>query len=767
MLDLRRLAAVPDPGSVVTVAAREALLRGAGVVAGPVEALAESAPDAVHRLARAGVPVVLVGTATWDPQWSAEAPLLTDAPALGGRERLELWHGVLRRATRRSTTPWSPPIWRSGPGQVQQAVRAAEASARLSGGPVTADDLRRGVRAQNAAGLERLARRIEPEVGWDDLVLPPAVFRGLQQVAARARHRDTVLTDWRMRRGGGRGHGVIALFAGDSGTGKTMSAEVIAADLRLDLYTVNLATVVDKYVGETEKNLERIFAEAGGVNAVLFFDEADAIFGKRSDVRDAHDRYANIESAYLLQRLETFDGLAVLATNLRANIDEAFTRRLDAIIDFPAPTPELRRSLWVRCLADPLPLADDLDLDFLADSFELAGGNIRSAATTAAYLAAAEGTAGRHAAGGQRRGAGVPQARPAGAGAGVRPLLRADRRECPRSRGSLPLPDREAGSAPPALAQRRESVPQWTCTLEDTMHRHSADGERESLRPKAARLDEELPAYAGRAAAEKRPDVLGAEGLLGLQRIAGNAGVSALVEEERVPGPRRDQLGRAAARPRRTRGHGAAPGPRLRRRAGARRRRRGGLGAGGQRPRVHGRVEHRVPARPLRPRLAGGQDHPGPRADPRRAAAQRPGGRHRAPGGIKVSDPSDRFEREAAANAERVMAGPTVAGDGVAVRSRGPAARGGTRGGSRAGPVRPAPGRRGGRGAGPGPVRPARGRRGRGRRQLRPDDRQGRIIPRYGRPRQGAVRRQDRRPPDLGDARRGGAAGPGRGPVDR
>ena len=161
-----------------------------------------------------------------------------------------------------------------------------------------------------------------------------------------------MLTDWRMRRGGGRGHGVTALFAGDSGTGKTMSAEVIAADLGLDLYTVNLATVVDKYVGETEKNLERIFAEAGGVNAVLFFDEADAIFGKRSEVRDAHDRYANIESAYLLQRLETFDGLAVLATNLRANIDEAFTRRLDAIIDFPAPTPELRRSLWVRCLAD-------------------------------------------------------------------------------------------------------------------------------------------------------------------------------------------------------------------------------------------------------------------------------------------------------------------------------------------------------------------------------------------------------------------------------
>jgi SpoVK/Ycf46/Vps4 family AAA+-type ATPase len=201
-----------------------------------------------------------------------------------------------------------------------------------------------------------------------------------------------VLTDWRMRRGGGRGHGVTALFAGDSGTGKTMSAEVIASDLGLDLYTVNLATVVDKYIGETEKNLERIFAEAGGVNAVLFFDEADAIFGKRSDVRDAHDRYANIESAYLLQRLETFDGLAVLATNLRANIDDAFTRRLDAIIDFPEPTEELRRSLWRRCLAPPLPIADDIDYDFLAASFDFAGGNVRSASTTAAYLAAADGT---------------------------------------------------------------------------------------------------------------------------------------------------------------------------------------------------------------------------------------------------------------------------------------------------------------------------------------------------------------------------------------
>ena len=272
---------------------------------------------------------------------------------------------------------------------MSRAVRAARASALLGDdGALTPDDLRRGARAQNAAGLERLARRIEPQVGWSDIVLPGHVVRQITELAARARHRDMVLREWHMRPGGGRGRGITALFCGDSGTGKTMAAEVIAGELGLDLYTVDLATVVDKYVGETEKNLERIFSEAGGVNAVLLFDEADAIFGKRGEVRDAHDRYANMESAYLLQRMETFDGLAVLSTNLRSNIDDAFTRRLDAIIDFPAPDETARLALWQQCLAPPLPVADDLDLEFCARAFTLSGGNIRSVALTAAYLAA-------------------------------------------------------------------------------------------------------------------------------------------------------------------------------------------------------------------------------------------------------------------------------------------------------------------------------------------------------------------------------------------
>jgi hypothetical protein len=388
VVDLTLVTRSPEPTELVLSCAREALVRGAGLVAGPVEALAENNPEAVRRLSRWPTPVVFVGAATWDPLWSAVPPLVVEAPLLGARQRIALLHSHLQRAGA-DVEPDSLGAHLSlGPAQVQRAVHAARTAALLDGGVLTASDLRSGVRAQNAAGLERLARRIEPEVSWSHLVLAPSVRRALEELAARARHRDQVLVDWRMRPGGGRGRGVSALFAGDSGTGKTMSAEVIAADLGLDLYTINLATVVDKYVGETEKNLERIFTEAGGVNAVLFFDEADAIFGKRSDVRDAHDRYANIESAYLLQRIETFDGLAVLATNLRANIDEAFTRRLDAIIDFPAPTPDLREALWRQCLGPPLPVTDDVDIAFCAESFELAGGNIRSAATTAAYLAA-------------------------------------------------------------------------------------------------------------------------------------------------------------------------------------------------------------------------------------------------------------------------------------------------------------------------------------------------------------------------------------------
>jgi SpoVK/Ycf46/Vps4 family AAA+-type ATPase len=278
--------------------------------------------------------------------------------------------------------------FRLTPEQVHRAARAARQQAAAEDRPLGAADLHTGARSQNAAGLERLARRIEPEAGWDDLVLPDAVVAQLEDLTARARHRDLVLDAWRMGRRSSKGRGITALFAGDSGTGKTMSAEVVAGDLGLDLYVIDLSTVVDKYIGETEKNLDRIFVEADRVNGVLLFDEADAIFGKRSEVKDSHDRYANVEVAYLLQRMELFDGLAVLTTNLRSNVDEAFTRRLDTIVDFPMPEEDDRRRLWEKHLRPELPREDDIDLDFLARAFRLSGGNVRNIAVTAAYLAA-------------------------------------------------------------------------------------------------------------------------------------------------------------------------------------------------------------------------------------------------------------------------------------------------------------------------------------------------------------------------------------------
>jgi rhodanese-related sulfurtransferase len=377
-----------EADGLVLTAGREALLRGAGLVAGPVDVVLGLSAVALRRLSDLPVPVLLYGEATWDPRWSSQVPLQVDAPALGPADRMRIWHRELDGLGGAGAAPVHLLL---GPEQIARAVRAAQLSGALGGRPADPAPLLTGAREQNAAGLERLARRIEPAVGWPDLVLPAPVAGQLQELAARARHRDQVLTDWRMRPGGGRGRGITALFAGDSGTGKTMSAEVIAGELGLDLYTIDLATVVDKYVGETEKNLERIFTEAGGVNAVLLFDEADAVFGKRSEVRDAHDRYANIESAYLLQRMESFDGLAILATNLRANIDDAFTRRLDAIVDFPVPDAGLRRSLWDGCLGPHVPRGEDLDLDFCARAFEFSGGAIRSVVITAAYLAADKG----------------------------------------------------------------------------------------------------------------------------------------------------------------------------------------------------------------------------------------------------------------------------------------------------------------------------------------------------------------------------------------
>ena len=265
------------------------------------------------------------------------------------------------------------------------AIRAAAAQ----GGPGE-DGLWDACRAQSRPRLESLAQRIEPAAGWDDLVLPVPQIQTLREVAIHVRRRRTVYEDWGFAARNSRGLGVSALFSGPSGTGKTMAAEVLARELRLDLYRIDLSAVVSKYIGETEKNLRKVFdaAEEGG--AILLFDEADALFGKRSEVKDSHDRYANIEVSYLLQRMEAYRGLAILTTNLKDSLDTAFLRRLRFIVQFPFPDASQRAGIWRRIFPRETP-TEGLSADKLA-RLSVTGGNIRNIALAAAFLAADEGT---------------------------------------------------------------------------------------------------------------------------------------------------------------------------------------------------------------------------------------------------------------------------------------------------------------------------------------------------------------------------------------
>jgi SpoVK/Ycf46/Vps4 family AAA+-type ATPase len=244
-------------------------------------------------------------------------------------------------------------------------------------------------RAQARPRMAALAQRIAPMATWEQLVLPEAERRLLREVAAHVAHRATVYETWGFGAMSSRGLGISALFAGASGTGKTMAAEVLANELRLDLYRIDLASVVSKYIGETEKNLRRVFDAAEDGGAILFFDEADALFGKRSEVKDSHDRYANIEINYLLQRMEAYRGLAVLATNMKGALDPAFLRRIRFAVNFPFPDAASRAAIWQRIFPPQTP-TEGLDIARLA-RLNLAGGNIRNIALNAAFLAAASG----------------------------------------------------------------------------------------------------------------------------------------------------------------------------------------------------------------------------------------------------------------------------------------------------------------------------------------------------------------------------------------
>ena len=277
--------------------------------------------------------------------------------------------------------------------QIEQAAVVVAGQLRPSGGEesVLTEEVLFSASRDLGHEVDQLATVVPLGATWDDLVLPAETTAQLREICARVRHHEVVFGEWGFERRSSLGTGVSALFSGPTGTGKTMAAGVVARDLGLELVRVDLSGVVSKYIGETEKNLDRVFTSAERSNAILLFDEADALFGKRSEIRDSHDRYANVEISYLLQKMEAFDGIAILATNVRQNLDEAFLRRLGFVVNLPFPDAPARLDIWRRIWPEDAPLAAGVDLGSIAERFPLSGGNIRNAALAAAFLAAEAG----------------------------------------------------------------------------------------------------------------------------------------------------------------------------------------------------------------------------------------------------------------------------------------------------------------------------------------------------------------------------------------
>jgi AAA+ superfamily predicted ATPase len=372
---------------------------------GPVRSFVEgSSPpaDLLAELCAHPDLVIVAGSVSWRPGGIDRArPMVwLEFPIPPYAQRYALWEHYLGREAIQTEQPGSSAAldieslagqFSLSSGGIRDTVASARDLAVQESRPLQSADLFAAARAHSNPRLGSLARKIEPRYSWHDIVLPEDQLDMLREIVATVRGRPLVLDEWGVGQKLASSAGVTILFSGPPGTGKTMAAEIIAQELGLDLYKIDLSSIVSKYIGETEKNLERIFNEAQSSNAILFFDEADAIFGKRSEVKDAHDRYANIEVSYLLQRMEMYDGVTMLATNLRANLDEAFTRRLQFAVDFPFPDRHYRLRIWETLFPPQVPHEPDLDFEPLARRFKLAGGNIRNILVSAAYLAAADG----------------------------------------------------------------------------------------------------------------------------------------------------------------------------------------------------------------------------------------------------------------------------------------------------------------------------------------------------------------------------------------
>jgi AAA+ superfamily predicted ATPase len=385
-----------DLGQLWGATRREARRYGALILLTDVDSL-KGANAAEGRRVRAGALdeenlLLLAGSTSPPAAWADAVVLPVPVPEAGGRELC--WHAALKEVVA-SVPPGAvrevADRFRLTPGAIAGTVWRAHLRARGEGHAIAAEDMWASARQTIAVDLGSAARHVPPRRGWDDLVLPPSRAEMLREAAAWVRHARTVRGAWGYAEAMQDGGGLKLLLCGPPGSGKTLSAEVLAHDLGLDLYAIDLAGMVSKYIGETEKNLSRVFDAAADTDCVLLFDEADALFGKRTVVTDAHDRYANIEVSHLLQRIDRHAGVVVLATNLRQNMDPAFVRRMHFLVELPLPGPAERAQIWRRSFPQAVPFHADVNFDVVAERFALSGGGIRNAALAAAFLAAGEG----------------------------------------------------------------------------------------------------------------------------------------------------------------------------------------------------------------------------------------------------------------------------------------------------------------------------------------------------------------------------------------
>ena len=376
-------------------AARDSALLEAALLVRGIETLDDIPREAIVTALDSSSSALTIVATPADPPW--HGPTVTvERP--GVEARLSEWQATLARheleADVADALPALAAKFELDTGAIAAGVRTAIGLATARGpasARISVDDLYAAARARSAPILSSLASKVTHHKQWEDLILEEDPLAQLQELCAMVEHRHRVYDEWGFGQKLSSGKGVVSLFAGQSGTGKTMGAGVIASALGLDLYKIDLSGVVSKYIGETEKNLGAIFREASLSNAILFFDEADALFGKRSEVRDAHDRYANIETAYLLQQIEEYAGPVILSTNLKMNLDEAFLRRMHFVIDFPMPEEPYRLRIWKTTLPDEVPLGEDVDFGFLRQVPDKRS-HIRNIVLAAAFLAANDAT---------------------------------------------------------------------------------------------------------------------------------------------------------------------------------------------------------------------------------------------------------------------------------------------------------------------------------------------------------------------------------------